>query len=153
MIIAERYNLQPLNQRVLTYSRAWPLPEDVMTFKTILDYLREFPLESPWLQHMILDNVTSEIIGNVGFQGAPVDGRVFLAYALIPSGRGRGAATITSRAMIKWAFENGASVVDGLTRPHNDASIKVCERLGFQVTKEDDDYIYWELKRPDSLPS
>jgi RimJ/RimL family protein N-acetyltransferase len=104
---------------------------------------------------MIIDNVTSEIVGNVGFQGVPKEAypgmplRAFLAYALIPSARGKGIATITSQAMIKWAFENGVSAVDGMTHYHNDASHRVCERLGFKVTNIDGNCMFWELKKPD----
>lgn len=152
MISVGRYSLHPLNPRCLEYTREWPLAEELNDICRLLFYLREFPEEACWLPHMIVDNVTSEIVGHVGFQGAPKESypgaRAFLAYSLIPSARGKGIATLTSQAMIDWAFSQGVEYIDGITYRYNIPSQKVCERLGFKITNEDGNCLFWELKNP-----
>ena len=53
-------------------------------------------------------------------------------YALLPRGRGRGAATAAARALSDWALGTGLPAVWLLTLPGNVASEAVAERAGFE---------------------
>lgn len=56
-----------------------------------------------------------------------------LGYALLPEFEGRGIATLAGHLVLKWASESGRwSHLDAFTMPHNEASNKVLQRLGFE---------------------
>jgi RimJ/RimL family protein N-acetyltransferase len=67
----------------------------------------------------------------VGLAGIAVSADPEIFYALLPTGRGRGAATAAARALADWALEAGARRVVLLTIPGNAASEAVARRAGF----------------------
>jgi RimJ/RimL family protein N-acetyltransferase len=67
----------------------------------------------------------------VGLAGIAVRDDPEIFYALLPAGRGRGAATAAARALADWALEAGARRVMLLTIPGNAASEAVARRAGF----------------------
>jgi RimJ/RimL family protein N-acetyltransferase len=67
----------------------------------------------------------------VGLAGIAVSDDPEIFYALLPAGRGRGAATAATRALAEWALEAGARRVVLLTIPGNKASEAVARRAGF----------------------
>jgi hypothetical protein len=54
-----------------------------------------------------------------------------LAYELLPAARGHGYATEGSRALLEATFATGRQRVRATVRPHNTASLRVLDRLGF----------------------
>ena len=55
-----------------------------------------------------------------------------LGYALLPEFEGRGIATLAGQRVLQWASESGRwTHLDAFTMPHNEASNRVLERLGF----------------------
>lgn len=71
-----------------------------------------------------------EVLGTAGIS---ITGDPEVFYALLPSGRGRGAATIAARALSDWALDHGAPRVQLLTIPGNTASEAVARRAGFTI--------------------
>jgi RimJ/RimL family protein N-acetyltransferase len=55
-----------------------------------------------------------------------------LGYALLPEFEGHGYATIAGQKVLEWARNSGRwTTLDAYTMPHNDASGRVLQRLGF----------------------
>ena len=75
-----------------------------------------------------------------------------LAYELLPAARGHGYATEGSRALLEATFATGRQRVRATVRPHNTASLRVLDRLGFvreRVTRDADGEVVWSvLERP-----
>lgn len=69
----------------------------------------------------------------LGAAGISVAEEVDVFYALLPAGRGRGAATVSTKALADWALAHGAPRVRLLTIVGNTASEAVARRCGFAV--------------------
>lgn len=57
-------------------------------------------------------------------------------YALLPGGRGRGAATEAARLLTEWTLGSGRPAVALLTIEGNQASERVARRIGFELVDE-----------------
>ena len=81
-------------------------------------------------------------------------------YALLPSGRGRGLATASTRALTDWALDVGHDVVVLKTIVGNTASEAVARRAGFTPVSVELDTVRdsevelrrWERRAPDTIP-
>ena len=114
----------------------------------------------------IADGATDRALGSVVLiEKDQEDGCAELGYDLNPSARGRGAATIASRLVIRHAFApkadggRGLRKLAALTVGDNDASAAVLQRLGFTEWGREpafceradgslDDARHWVLLRP-----
>jgi RimJ/RimL family protein N-acetyltransferase len=74
-----------------------------------------------------------DTLGTAGISNNSTTDEVEVFYALLPSGRGRGAATIATRTLSDWGLDHGARQVLLLTIPGNAASEAVARRAGFAV--------------------
>lgn len=73
-------------------------------------------------------------LGMVGISTiSEIEDEVEVFYALLPSGRGRGAATMAVQALTDWSLAHGASRVRLSTIIGNAASEGVARRAGFVV--------------------
>ncbi len=83
----------------------------------------------------IADAADDSFLGEVGLTNLALqDGRVEVAYWLMPGARGRGAMTRALRLVLVWAFDElGVVRVDWAARADNDASRAVAEAVGFRV--------------------
>jgi RimJ/RimL family protein N-acetyltransferase len=83
----------------------------------------------------VADNV---LIGFGGFTGPPTnDGVVEIAYGITPAYQGRGYATETAQALMKYAISNGrVRTIRAHTLPEQNASTRVLEKCGFQFIEE-----------------
>ncbi len=68
-------------------------------------------------------------LGTAGIKNTDDAPEIF--YALLPAGRGRGAATAAAAALSGWALESGAPYAALWTLPGNTASERVAARAGF----------------------
>jgi RimJ/RimL family protein N-acetyltransferase len=58
-----------------------------------------------------------------------------IAYAILPSERGRGVATEAVRAVTRWLYEQpGITAVEAAIDPENRASQSVAAKAGFSLT-------------------
>lgn len=97
----------------------------------------------PW-QVRALDS--GALIGGVGFKGAPgEDGAVEINYGLVPQARGRGFATEAVMALVAHAGARGVHAVLAETDSANLASQSVVRRAGFDVVRQDDRAIWWQI--------
>jgi RimJ/RimL family protein N-acetyltransferase len=74
--------------------------------------------------------LNDEAVGLAGIF-APADSDPEVFYALLPAGRGLGAATVAAQALADWALAAGAKRVLLLTIVGNSASEGVARRAGF----------------------
>ncbi len=86
---------------------------------------------------------TGEALGMAGLVKRDFLKHVDLGYSFLPAGRGAGYATEAARGVMGYARrEYGLSQLAAITAPHNRASIRVLQRLGFshlgQVSFPDD---------------
>jgi [ribosomal protein S5]-alanine N-acetyltransferase len=79
-------------------------------------------------------------IGRCGFQIYEATKEVELAYTLLPQAWGNGYATEAGQACLEYAFNvlNWKRIVSR-TRPSNTRSLRVMEKLGFQIEKVGED--------------
>ena len=97
-------------------------------------HLKENPNLVGWAAWYIIREEDRTLIGGGGFKGLPDAGRVDIGYVLLDAFQRKGYATEAARALIDWAFI--APRVDrivGETLPHLSASIRVMQRLGFEL--------------------
>ena len=81
---------------------------------------------------------TGEFIGRSGLQHWAQFDEIELGWTLRADSWGHGYATEAARACLDWGFSRlTMDYVTALIRPGNDASIRVAQRLGFTVRRED----------------
>ena len=114
----------------------------VATSTNTLDVEGLRPWSGPWL---IVEE--GNVIGGVGFMGAPENGALEVGYGIVPSVRGRGVATIAVAKLIELAGQ-AVPLIVAETTVTNVASHGVLRRLRFlesgrRFDKGDGDLIVW----------
>jgi RimJ/RimL family protein N-acetyltransferase len=97
--------------------------------------VRATPEGDPWaLAFAVIKSDDGVVVGSFGFKGPPTpDGVVEVAYGINPTHRGRGFATESAEALVKFAFNSGrVRIVLAHTKPHNAASARVLAKCGFK---------------------
>jgi ribosomal-protein-alanine N-acetyltransferase len=97
------------------------------------------------------------MLGWGGYKGAPSDdGEVEIGYAIAPTFRGRGLATLAAQTIIARAFEAPrVNAILAHTLPEKNASVRVLEKLRFVfaggVEEEGHGRVWrWRLRRSSS---
>jgi RimJ/RimL family protein N-acetyltransferase len=114
----------------------------------VTDYWRKRPSEivaswsSPWL--IVLDG---DVVGMVGFKGAPKDGSIEVGYGVVPSVQRQGVATAALTRLLE-RLEDPTLIVQADTAAWNVASQRVLQHLGFvevgrRSSLEDGELIEW----------
>ena len=81
---------------------------------------------------------TGEFIGRSGLRYWEEFDEIELGWTLRAQSWGRGYATEAAQACLDWGFRRlTMDYVTALIRPGNDASVRVAQRLGFTVRRED----------------
>ena len=108
----------------------------------------------PWTQYAIVERVTGQTVGGVGFHREPLDGAVEIGYGIAPGVRGRGIATEAVRALLEVARANGVGAVLADTDAGNLASERVLERCGFVRVGRDGASTTWirDVREPRGAP-
>ena len=75
-----------------------------------------------------------DVLGTAGIS-CTADGTPELMYALLPAGRGRGAATAATRGLSDWALSHGLPKVSLRTIAGNTLSEAVAQRSGFSAVR------------------
>ena len=85
----------------------------------------------PWHFYYLLWREPRTLIGTCGFKGPPdADGRVEVGYSVLEQFRCRGLATEAVRALMRAAFEAGASEIAAETYPSLLPSLRVMAKCG-----------------------
>jgi [ribosomal protein S5]-alanine N-acetyltransferase len=125
-------------------------PEDYEIHGFIKSYLEKLQEDESllgWGVWFVIEKETERIVGDIGFKGKPVDQTVEIGYGIIPSAQGKGYATESVNEIVKWALStNLASHVVAECLEDNTASVKVLEKLGFEVTGTVEKMLKWKLR-------
>ena len=106
-----------------------------------------------WGIWLILLERERELVGDVGFKGAPGDGIVEIGYSVLPPRRGHGYAGEAARALTEWALARpGVRRVTAECLEDNLASIRVLEKIGMRPIGRTDEGLLWAIERPDAEP-
>jgi len=120
-----------------------------------LDRLERAPEDDGWLSYYVVRGGDGpdgrELIGIVGYKGAPTDGTVEVGYGILDAHQRRGYASEATAALVERAFAlPGVRRVIAETLPELTPSIGVLEKLGFALADEggsEEGVIRFELPR------
>lgn len=107
------------------------------------------PPPLPWIGYLAEDD--GVIVGTCAFKSAPVAGHVEIAYFTFPEYERRGVATRMAQHLIDLAGRHGAVIVRAQTLPERNPSVRILEKLGFELmgpVLHPEDGEVWEWRRP-----
>jgi RimJ/RimL family protein N-acetyltransferase len=144
----ENGSLNDNNSYDFHYNDEWPeddLYEAIPVFRNLLE-MNGTDGFNLWI---IIFKKTNMIIGSAGYIGRPDDsGDVEIGFGVIPSAYGRGFCSEAVRALVDWGLQdNDVKSIVAHCSPHNAASQKVVEKLGFKFIKEDDNLQEWRMTK------
>ncbi|WP_102029542.1 GNAT family N-acetyltransferase [Salirhabdus sp. Marseille-P4669] len=143
----KRLKLVPCTEKLLSALTN----EDYQIGPHIQGYINELKDDSTlygWGVWLIYNNKTNALIGDIGFKGkAKEDHSVEIGYGIMPTYQGKGYATEAVAALIKWAFShNNIHKIKAECLIVNHSSIRVLQKLGFDIVSETSGMYHWELK-------
>ena len=104
----------------------------------MLDMAVNFPHLRKWYAMWLIENKSSERVGELCFKGLSDDGSAEIGYGILPEFQNNGYATEAVMAVAKWALgEAGASRITAETEKENIASQKVLLKCGFKKVSDD----------------
>jgi ribosomal-protein-alanine N-acetyltransferase len=164
-IRSARLDLRPISPRVAaallaerelaavllgaTLPPEWPQPDllDVLPMLAAAD--PEPPGFGAWV---MVEQVSSRVVGDVGFLGPPEDGLVEIGFSVLPDRRRRGYATEAVRTLLDWVLQQpGVRGVVARSDADNLGSAGVLEGAGFSPTDEADGQLTW-TRMPEAGP-
>ena len=92
---------------------------------------------APFGPYQLIGRADGVVIGGAGFRGPPVAGEVEIAYAVVPSARGRGYATEAVRALVGLAAAAGVRSLSAVVAAGNPASARVARAAGLHLTRSE----------------
>ena len=134
----------------------WPPPlNDEATLRYTLKFLEAAEDHAGWMSWYILRSDGRILIGQGGYAGRPKNGVAEIGYSLVPAHQKNGYATEAARALAERAFALGAHTVTAQTLPSLTPSIRVLERLGFELAGDGDEpgTIRYAARRLHPLPA
>ena len=109
----------------------WPHEDTVDALRPLADHPGD---TGPGTFLVVVDGV---VVGDCGWFGPPDDaGEVEIGYGLAPSARGLGLGTASVVALLDWVEGRGATRVRAEVLPGNEPSLRLLQRLGFEVGGE-----------------
>lgn len=106
--------------------------------------------DDPWLYGFSLLLADGTNVGIGSFKGAPVNGVVEIAYAVLPEHQGKGYATAAAQAMVEHAFRSPqVDKVIAHTLPDGAVSQRVLAKAGFRRVGEvvdPEDGLVWRFE-------
>lgn len=118
-----------------------------------IEQLRRSRAADPWVHGFgLVEKRSGKLVGTAGFKGPPDEhGVVEIAYAVVPSCRGRGYATEAAAVLVEWAFaDERVRTVRAHTLTEANASTRVLAKCGFARVGDvvdPEDGIIWRWER------
>ncbi len=108
----------------------------------------EHPEENEW-EGLIIERETNTLIGDIGFKGGPDEnGAMDLGYSILTDYQNKGYATEMVIGMIQWGLNQpGVLLITARCSRQNQPSMRVLEKSGFVRVGEEDNELYWEIRR------
>ena len=108
-----------------------------------LEQMQRDPSLQEWLVRAVVLRESGEVVGHAGFHGRPGKNSkcdpeaAEIGYTILPAHRGRGLATETAEALMRWARDERRVPRFILSiSPGNDPSLAIARNLGFVQTGE-----------------
>ena len=113
-----------------------------MTF----EFYKKVGFQPPWISYYAEKD--GQLVGACAFKGAPVNGRVEIAYGTFPSYQHGGVATEMCRMLVALSLETDPTVqITARTLPENNFSTRVLKKNGFVfggTVHDEEDGEVWE---------
>ncbi|HYT30451.1 MAG TPA: GNAT family N-acetyltransferase [Actinomycetota bacterium] len=124
----------------------WPSEDLHDALPIFLRQAQEDPDGIVWGAWVMILRDERIVVGDIGFKGPPdAAGRVEIGYGVVSAFRRQGFAVEAARALVEWAFVNGARTVTAECVADNIGSVLVLERIGMRRTGTDGDLIRWSV--------
>lgn len=142
-------NFESLSELGLVLGEGWPDKDMMDTLPRILKNLSKVEAPTGFESWMIIQKDTRKIIGDIGFKGYNFfENSCDIGYGIIEAERKKGYATEACLALINWAFEHESlETITAATLEDNENSIKLLQKLNFEITTQEEGMIFWELKK------
>jgi len=139
-----------LSEKNIIPGRGWPDEDILETIPRIINNLKKVAAPTGFESWMIINTITNQIIGDIGFKGIPDEvGTIDLGYGIVEAERRKGFAVEASAGLLHWAFARPAvRAITANCLISNKGSIKVLHSLNFKEIKEEGNMIYWKLCCP-----
>ncbi|HZC71683.1 MAG TPA: GNAT family N-acetyltransferase [Jatrophihabitans sp.] len=135
------------NRRTGSWADDFPAAGDVVVAK-LLGRVGITHADARYGHRLIVERSSAQLIGGIGFFGAPTDGAIELGYGVVPSRRRRGYATEAAGAMVAAAFTRGdVEVVRAQVDLDNPASVLVLEKIGMTRCADTGAQATYEIRR------
>ncbi len=116
-----------------------------------IDYYKVIGYQPPWICYFVQKD--NHIVGSAAFKGAPVAGRVEIAYGTFDKHRKRGVGTEICKKLVALAVQTDPLVeITARTLPEHNFSTKILEKNGFElqgtvIDKEDGPVWEWKYNK------
>lgn len=121
-------------------------PDCMESLSMTLDFYKRVGFNIPWVSYYAEKD--GALVGACAFKGAPVDGKVEIAYGTFPPYQRQGVAGEMCRKLVELAQKTDPSIlITARTLPENNFSTRVLKKNGFNLAGEVDDPedgIVWE---------
>ncbi len=108
-------------------------PDCKEIFKSYPDYYYKTGYNPPWTGYFVIDD--DKVVGVGGFIGAPVDGKVEIAYGTFKRYEGQGIASFSCKELLAIvATADPEIIITAKTAPEQNASTKILQKNGFVFT-------------------
>lgn len=133
----------------LNSSDYWPDEDILESLPRTLNTLTKIHQPTGFESWMIIEKDTRTIIGDVGFKGYQfIQNTCDLGYGIVKEKRRQGFAFEACEAIVQWALANQQlEAITAATYHDNNGSIRLLEKLQFIRIAQDEEFIYWELKK------
>lgn len=126
----------------------WPPADTAGFIASFAARLRADPSQLGWGPWLIVLDAERTLVGDAGFTGRPKDdGVAELGYGVLPGFQRQGLATEAGEALIRWAFERGATAVVAQCEESNAASVRVLEKLGMRSIGHAGNLLSWRVEK------
>lgn len=127
-MLAQNLNVEVPKNWIETGTDIFKLSQDAITNK---------PISQIWWSYLAIDTQMNSLIGNCGFKGEPIDGRVEIGYEVCKTFRNQGYGTEMVLELINIAFcSKTVNSILARTLYHINPSITVLKNCGFNFLKE-----------------
>lgn len=121
-------------------------PDCQETLPMSLAYYEVIGFQPPWIGYYASEN--GQIVGSCAYKGAPVEGKVEIAYGTFPAHQQKGVATEMCRLLVELALRTDPDVaVTARTLPEPNFSTRVLQKNGFVLlgtVQDPEDGEVWE---------
>lgn len=125
-------------------------PECQDTFYMTLEFYKKVGFQPPWIGYYA--EKEGQLVATCAFKGAPVEGKVEIAYATFPAYQHKGVATEMCGQLVALSLATDPSVqITARTLPEKGFSTRVLEKNGFVLLgsiQDPEDGEVWEWLYP-----